>query len=48
MHHFLGLSVRLGAVGIVGILQDGGAQREILGDANSNYYDYELHPLQFA
>ena len=48
LHHFLGLSVRLGAVGIVGILQDAGTQAELLAGAHSNYYAHELHPLQFA
>jgi hypothetical protein len=48
LHHFLGLSIRLGTVGVIAVLQDGGAQAEILGKAHFEFYERDLHPLQFA
>jgi hypothetical protein len=48
LHHFLGLSIQLGGVGMIAVLQDGGVQADILGDTHRGYYELELHPLQFA
>lgn len=44
----LGISMRMGATGIIAALQDGGAQRELYGDYLRRFHDYALHPLQFA
>lgn len=46
--HFVGLSIRLGAVGLIAVLQDGGVQAEVMGDTHREFYERDLHPLQFA
>lgn len=48
LHHFLGISIQPGAIGIIAVLQDGGVQADILGDTHRSYYELNLHPLQFA
>lgn len=48
LHYFLGISIQLGAIGIIAVLQDGGVQADILGDTHRSYYELNLHPLQFA
>lgn len=44
----LGISMRMGSVGIVAAMQDGGAQRELHGDYLRQFQACALHPLQFA
>ena len=44
----LALAVRMGSVGIVAALQDGGAQRAYMGSYLDGYRPYPLHPLQFS
>lgn len=44
----LGISLRMGAIGIIAALQDGGAQRELHGDYLRRFHAYALHPLQFT
>ena len=42
------ISIRLGRVGIIAVLQDGGAQAGMFGDYMRRFEDKSLHPLQFA
>ena len=44
----LTISIRLGRVGIIAALQDGGAQAEMFDDYMTRFEDKSLHPLQFA
>ncbi len=44
----LTISIRMGAVGILAALQDGGAQRTTHADDLYAYQTIDLHPLQFA
>jgi hypothetical protein len=44
----LAVAIRMGSVGIVAALQDGGAQRTVHGSFLEAYQDFPLHPLQFA
>ena len=44
----LTISIRLGHVGIIAALQDGGAQGELLTDELERFYALSLHPLQFT
>lgn len=41
------ISCRMGPVGLIGVLQDGGAQRQ-LAHLFHDYADVSLHPIQFA
>ncbi len=47
-YDWLTISLRLGAVGMVAALQDGGAQRQIHAPDLERYRAIDFHPLQFA
>jgi len=43
----LGIALQMGSVGIVAVLQDGGAQERGFASYLARYHQYPLHPLQF-
>lgn len=43
----LGISMQMGSIGIVGILQDGGTQEKGFTEYLKRFRKYPLHPLQF-
>lgn len=44
--HSMFIGIRLGEIGLIAVLQDGGAQQSI-GDYFDRYNDKKLHPIQF-
>jgi hypothetical protein len=44
----LAIAIRMGSIGIVAALQDGGAQKELYGSYLDRFHSYSLHPLQFS
>jgi hypothetical protein len=43
----LAMAIRMGSTGIVAVLQDGGAQRDMYASYLERFQVYPLHPLQF-